>query len=67
MLNLVATGLYTGSLYGRLKRKRDAGRVLAYSGFIVSTAAAYLGGNLVYGKQIGAQPCHRAAGAARLA
>ena len=53
MLNLVSAGLYTASLIARKQRNRSAGRALALAGFVVSSAAAYLGGNLVYGKQIG--------------
>jgi nitrite reductase/ring-hydroxylating ferredoxin subunit/uncharacterized membrane protein len=53
MLNLLSVGLYTASLIARKRRDRAAGRALAMAGFVVSSAAAYLGGNLVYGKQIG--------------
>jgi nitrite reductase/ring-hydroxylating ferredoxin subunit/uncharacterized membrane protein len=53
ILNLTATGLYAMSLIERNRRNRGTGRLLAYCGFAVSSIAAYLGGNLVYGKQIG--------------
>jgi nitrite reductase/ring-hydroxylating ferredoxin subunit/uncharacterized membrane protein len=53
LLNLTATGLYALSLVERNRRNRGAGRWLAYCGFAVSSVAAWLGGNLVYGKQIG--------------
>ncbi|HWD00597.1 MAG TPA: Rieske 2Fe-2S domain-containing protein [Candidatus Sulfopaludibacter sp.] len=53
MLNLVSVGLYAASWMARSRRNRSAGRGLAFAGFAVSSAAAYLGGSLVYGKQIG--------------
>jgi nitrite reductase/ring-hydroxylating ferredoxin subunit/uncharacterized membrane protein len=53
LLNLVGTGLYAASLVARRQRNRGAGRVLAFAGFMVTSAAAYLGGGLVYSKQIG--------------
>jgi len=53
MLNLLGACLYTGSLIARKQRNRSAGRALAYAGFVTAAASAYLGGNLVYGKQIG--------------
>jgi nitrite reductase/ring-hydroxylating ferredoxin subunit/uncharacterized membrane protein len=53
LLNLASVGLYAASLLARNRRNRDAGRGLALAGFVVSSAAAWLGGNLVYGKQIG--------------
>ena len=53
LINLTSAGLYAASLVARKNGNRGAGRALAFAGFIASTAAAYLGGNLVYGKQIG--------------
>src|SRR5690348_6312790 len=53
MLNLVGAGLYTASLVARKRRNRAAGRALAFAGFVVAAASAYLGGTLVYGEQIG--------------
>lgn len=53
LLNLTATGLYAMSLVERNRRNRGTGRLLAYCGFAVSSISAWLGGNLVYGKQIG--------------
>jgi nitrite reductase/ring-hydroxylating ferredoxin subunit/uncharacterized membrane protein len=53
MLNLLGACLYTGSLIARKQRNRTAGRALAYAGFAAAAASAYLGGNLVYGKNIG--------------
>lgn len=53
LLNASATALYTTSLIMRRKRKRRAGVGFAMLGFAVSGAAAYLGGHLVFGEQIG--------------
>jgi nitrite reductase/ring-hydroxylating ferredoxin subunit/uncharacterized membrane protein len=53
LLNLTATTLFTLSLVSRKRRNREAGRALALIGYGVSMAAAYLGGHLVYRKQIG--------------
>jgi nitrite reductase/ring-hydroxylating ferredoxin subunit/uncharacterized membrane protein len=53
LLNLTATSLYALSLVERNRRNRGTGRALAFAGFVVSSVAAWLGGNLVYGKQIG--------------
>lgn len=54
LLNLTATGLYATS-YALRKQKGSRGVALGLSflGYGVMGAAAYLGGNLVYGKQIG--------------
>ncbi|MFN7994262.1 MAG: Rieske (2Fe-2S) protein [Bryobacteraceae bacterium] len=53
MLNIIGAGLYAASLVARQKRNRSAGRSLAFLGYAVAAASAYLGGNLVYAKQIG--------------
>lgn len=53
LLNLTSAGLFAASWIMRNQGNRGAGRVLARFGFGFSIAAAYLGGNLVYGKQIG--------------
>jgi len=53
LMNIVSAGLYTASLITRKQGNRSAGRALAYTGFAMSLAAAYLGGSLVYGQQIG--------------
>ncbi len=53
LLNLAGAGLYTGSLLARKARNRSAGRALAMAGFAAAVCSAWLGGNLVYGKQIG--------------
>ncbi len=53
LLNLTATTLFALSLFSRKRRNRDAGRALALAGYGLSMAAAYLGGHLVFRKQIG--------------
>jgi nitrite reductase/ring-hydroxylating ferredoxin subunit len=53
MLNLTAAALYAASLAKRGNGDRTAGRVLSYTGFAVAMFSAYLGGKLVYSKQIG--------------
>ncbi len=54
MLNLGATALYTAS-YVLRKKKKDRGTAIALSmlGYGVTSLAAYLGGHLVYGEQVG--------------
>ena len=53
LLNGGATALYATSLVLRRKKKRNAGLGFAMLGYAVSSAAAYLGGHLVFGEQIG--------------
>jgi nitrite reductase/ring-hydroxylating ferredoxin subunit/uncharacterized membrane protein len=53
LLNLTGAGLFAASWAARNRGSRCAGRTLARIGLGFSIAAAYLGGNLVYGKQIG--------------
>ena len=53
LLNLTSATLCAFSILERNRRRRTSGRVLSAIGFAVSMAAAWLGGNLVYGKQIG--------------
>src|SRR3954447_3972881 len=53
LLNLTATSLFALSLGQHNRRDRTAGRRLAAIGYMVGLAAAYLGGHLVYRKQIG--------------
>jgi nitrite reductase/ring-hydroxylating ferredoxin subunit/uncharacterized membrane protein len=53
LLNVSATALYATSLAMRRSRARSAGVGFAMLGYAVSMAAAYLGGHLVYGEQIG--------------
>jgi nitrite reductase/ring-hydroxylating ferredoxin subunit/uncharacterized membrane protein len=53
ILNSISAVLYVLSLVMRGKRQRETGRTLSLLGFLVSAAAAYLGGHLVYGLKIG--------------
>jgi len=53
VLNAGATALYATSLVLRKKKKRSAGLGFAMLGYAISSAAAYLGGHLVFGEQIG--------------
>ena len=53
LLNVGATALYATSLVMRRKKKRGAGLGFAMLGYAMSSAAAYLGGHLVFGEQIG--------------
>ncbi len=53
LLNTTALGLYITSLALRKGGQRDLGRGLALTGFLLSGAAAYLGGDLVYRQKIG--------------
>jgi len=53
LLNGGATALYATSLVLRRKKRRSAGLGFAMLGYAVSSAAAYLGGHLVFGEQIG--------------
>jgi nitrite reductase/ring-hydroxylating ferredoxin subunit/uncharacterized membrane protein len=59
MLNLTATALYTASLFERQRRNRSAGRTLALCGFAISSLAAWIGGDLVYGEGIGVDHSQR--------
>jgi nitrite reductase/ring-hydroxylating ferredoxin subunit/uncharacterized membrane protein len=52
-LNVTGVGLFAASLLMRRKRSRAAGRVLALLGYTAMTAAARLGGKLVYEQRIG--------------
>ena len=53
LLNITAASLYNLSMVARGRRERQTGSTLAYCGFAISLVSAWLGGNLVYGKQIG--------------
>ena len=53
-LNLTATGLFAASLLIRRRARGGAGgRISALLGYAVALGAAYLGGDLVYGEQVG--------------
>jgi nitrite reductase/ring-hydroxylating ferredoxin subunit/uncharacterized membrane protein len=58
VLNEIAFLTYAGSLYLRRSGRRRAGLIAALAGYGVLSAAAYLGGELAYGKLIG--PKHTA-------
>ena len=53
LLNTAALGLYVTAFTLRRRGARDVGRGVAGLGFLVSMAAAYIGGSLVYKKRIG--------------
>ena len=54
LLNVAATTLYTTSLIMRKrKRTRQTGVALSMLGYAVVNAAAYLGGHLAFGEQVG--------------
>ena len=52
VLNLTATALYAVSLFVR-RESRTKGIALSMTAFGIATSAAYLGGHLTYGEQIG--------------
>lgn len=53
LLNLSATALYAASLVLRKRRERAVGRTCALLGFAIASTAGYLGGDLVFGQQLG--------------
>jgi len=53
ILNLGGTALFAASLISRKRNSRTAGRVLGALGYGVMTAAARLGGELVYSDRVG--------------
>ncbi len=53
LMNATALGLYATSLALRRRNNRRAGRGFSLLGYAIASAAAYLGGHLVYGEQIG--------------
>jgi nitrite reductase/ring-hydroxylating ferredoxin subunit/uncharacterized membrane protein len=52
-LNIAATALYAGSFFMRKSKRRQAGVSLSVIAYAISGAAAYLGGHLAFGEQIG--------------
>lgn len=56
LLNVVATGFFVGSCVARRRRgSRSSARALAALGYLVVSASAHLGGNLVYEHGIGVE------------
>ena len=56
LLNVAATGLFAASWWARRDRSsRGTGRALAALGFVVVSASAHLGGNLIYEHGIGVE------------
>ncbi len=56
ILNVVATGFFAGSWWARRQpRTRGTGRALAAIGYVVVTASAHLGGNMIYEHGIGVE------------
>jgi nitrite reductase/ring-hydroxylating ferredoxin subunit/uncharacterized membrane protein len=53
LMNTTSVACYITSLMLRRRQARRAGRGFAWLGLLISTAAAYLGGHLVYSQQIG--------------
>jgi nitrite reductase/ring-hydroxylating ferredoxin subunit/uncharacterized membrane protein len=53
ILNLSGTALFTASLISRRRKSRNVGRILAALGYGVMTAAARLGGKMVYEYRVG--------------
>jgi uncharacterized membrane protein len=53
MMNATALALYTTSLVLRRRNERSRGRGFAFLGYAISSAAAYLGGHLVYNEGVG--------------
>lgn len=56
LLNVLAVGLFLGSSLARRRDSRNTGRALAALGYLVVSASAHLGGNLVYEHGIGVTP-----------
>ncbi|HJQ27002.1 MAG TPA: Rieske 2Fe-2S domain-containing protein [Blastocatellia bacterium] len=53
LMNATALTCYAASLALRRRDNRRVGRGLSLLGYAISSAAAYLGGHLVYGEQVG--------------
>jgi nitrite reductase/ring-hydroxylating ferredoxin subunit/uncharacterized membrane protein len=53
LLNVAGVSLFAASWLLRRRGRHDTGRLYALCGFAVAATSAYLGGNLVYAKQIG--------------
>jgi len=53
LLNIAATSLFAAAFALRRKDSHDGGRKCAWTGYAIALGAAYLGGDLVYGRRIG--------------
>ena len=53
LLNITATSLFATAYALRHSDSHDRGRACAWTGYAIALGAAYLGGDLVYGKRIG--------------
>ncbi len=53
LLNVTATALYVASAVARHGKQPAAGRRYTFAGYALAAASAYLGGDLVYHRQIG--------------
>jgi uncharacterized membrane protein len=53
LLNATATAFYCGSYWLRRRKRQKEGRNLAYLGYAISMASAYLGGHLVFREGVG--------------
>jgi nitrite reductase/ring-hydroxylating ferredoxin subunit/uncharacterized membrane protein len=53
LINVAGVALFASSLIMRKRQARSAGRLLSVLGYAVATAAAYLGGHLVYEQGMG--------------
>lgn len=53
LLNIAATGIYIASAIARARRRRTTGRALGTLGYLLVSASAHLGGNLIYEHAIG--------------
>jgi nitrite reductase/ring-hydroxylating ferredoxin subunit/uncharacterized membrane protein len=53
LLNIAATTLFAAAFVGRRANSRNRARACAWTGYAIALGAAYLGGDLVYGKRLG--------------
>lgn len=53
LLNIAATSLFAAAFALRRKDSHDGGRKCAWTGYAIALGAAYLGGDLVYGRRLG--------------
>ena len=53
LLNVTATSMYASALFMRKGRSRQSGVAMSMLGYVTALTAAYLGGHLVFGQQIG--------------